>query len=344
MKKKISKILNTKYVATCTNGTSALHLSFLASDIKEGDVVIMPIINFISSYNMCKLLGAKIFFADVDKQSGLVTPDAIINCIKWNKLKRVKAILVQYMGGFPDYNKEFYNLKRKLKCLLIEDACHAFGAEYKIKNKKYKIGSCAHADISTFSFHPLKPITTGEGGCITTKNKKIFEKIIRLRSHGIIRDKKKHWNYDINTIGFNYRLSDINCALGLSQIKKLSSFIKKRKKIYNYYKTNLNNFKNLISFPKYNNKNNSSFHLVLINLGFKNLSKKNNFLNYMKKNKIFCQYHYIPLNKFSLIKEKTSKLNDYKIYYRKTISIPIHHSLSYSEMKYVVSKIKKYFS
>jgi dTDP-4-amino-4,6-dideoxygalactose transaminase len=342
--KKIKNFLNVKYAATCSNGTSALHLSFLASDIKKGDVVIMPIINFISSYNMCKLLGAKIFFADVDKQSGLITPDAIIRCIKLNKLKKVKAFVVQYMGGFPDHNEKFYKLKKKLKCLLIEDACHAFGAKYTVKKKLYKIGSCKHADISTFSFHPLKPITTGEGGCVTTNNKKIFEKIIKFRSHGMTRDKKKHWNYDIETIGFNYRLSDINCALGLSQINKLNFFINKRKKIYNYYKLKLNNYKNLISFPKYNNKNYSSFHLVLINLNFKNLIKKNNFLNYMVKNKIFCQYHYIPLNKFSLINTKAVNLNDYKTYFLQTVSIPIHHHLSFEDIKYVVDKIKKYFS
>ncbi len=342
--KKIKNFLKVKFAATCSNGTSALHLSFLASDIKKGDVVIMPIINFISSYNMCKLLGAKIFFADVDKQSGLITPDAIIKCIKINKLKKIKAIVVQYMGGFPDYNEKFYKLKKKLKCLLIEDACHAFGAKYTVKKKLYNIGSCKHADISTFSFHPLKPITTGEGGCVTTNNKKIFEKIIKFRSHGMIRDKKKHWDYDIETIGFNYRLSDINCALGLSQINKLNFFINKRKKIYDYYKLKLNNYKNLINFPKYNNFNHPSFHLVLINLNFKNLIKKNNFLNYMMKNKIFCQYHYIPLNKFSFFKKKTINLHDYKTYFLQTVSIPIHHNLSFEDVNYVVDKIKKYFS
>ena len=340
--KKITKFLNVKYALSCNNGTSALHLSFLASGIKERDIIIMPIINFISSYNMCKLLGAKIFFADVDKKTGIITPEAILRCIRVNNLKKIKAIIVQYMGGFPAYNDKFYKLKKKYNCLIIEDACHAFGARYKLKGKTFMIGSCKHSDISAFSFHPLKPITTGEGGCVTTNNKKIYNKIIKLRSHGIDRNKNKHWSYDVHSIGYNYRLSDINCALGFSQINRLNQFIKKRKKIYTYYKEKLNNYKNQISFPDYVHSF-STYHLVLLNINFKNLNIKNKFFKYMKRNNVFCQYHYIPLNNFTSVKEKSNNLFNYKVYHLKTISIPIHHNLRLSEINYVIKKIKNFF-
>ncbi len=222
--RRLSNFLKVNNAFTCNSGTSALHLAFLASGIKKGDAVIMPAINFISAYSMCKQLGAKIYLSDVDSKTGQMTPQLLLECIKKNRLKKIKAFLTMYMGGFIENITEFYKIKKKFNCLLIEDACHAFGAEYSFKKKLIKVGACKHSDISTFSLHPLKPITTGEGGIITTNNKLIAEKIKSFRSHGIIRNPKSHWKYDISNYGFNYRLSDINSALGISQLKKLKIF------------------------------------------------------------------------------------------------------------------------
>ena len=135
-----------------------------------------------------------------------------------------------YLGGSPENVIELYKLKRKYKFILIEDACHAFGASYKHKNKFYKVGSCRHSDICTFSFHPVKPITTGEGGALTTNNPIFAKKAKLYRSHNIIRHKNRHWIYDIESFGMNYRLSDINCALGNSQLERINSFLEIRKK------------------------------------------------------------------------------------------------------------------
>ena len=180
----------------------------------------MPAVNFIAAYSMASLLGAKIYLADVNPSTGQMTPKTLMECIKRFKLKKIKVILTMYMGGFPENILEFYKIKKKYKSILIEDACHAFGAQYSINNKNYKIGSCSHSDISTFSLHPLKPITTGEGGILSTNNKKFYNIAKTLRSHGIIKNKKKHWDYNVTNLGFNYRISDINCALGISQLKK----------------------------------------------------------------------------------------------------------------------------
>ena len=149
-----------------------------------------------------------------------------------------------YHGGYPENVKKFYDIKKKYNFLIIEDACHALGSEYEFKNKSFKIGSCKHSDISTFSLHPLKSITSGEGGIITTNNSKISKNIKLFRSHGISRNKKEHWKYDVIKHGFNYRLSDINCALGLSQLKKINFFLHKRKKIYKRYISELQNIIN----------------------------------------------------------------------------------------------------
>ena len=279
---KLSNFLKVKNAISCNSGTAALHLAFLTSDIKKNDVVVMPAINFISAYNMCKQLGAKIYLADVDSETGQMTPKSLLECIKINKIKKIKIILTMYMGGFPENVVEFHKIKKRFNCLLIEDACHTFGAQYRFNKKLIKVGACKHSDISTFSLHPIKPITTGEGGIITTNNELIAKKIKNFRSHGIIRSLKFHWQYDILQSGYNYRLSDINSAFGISQLKKIKTFLKHRKKIYKYYKVELNKYKNIINFPKYDVKNKPSYHLVLINIDFKGLrSNKDLFLKYL---------------------------------------------------------------
>jgi len=245
---RLKSFFKSKFVYSCSNATSGLHLAFKAINLKKNDVVIMPAINFISSYRMAKMLGAKIFLIDVDRKNGQVTKESILRCIKENRIKKVKAIVSMYLGGYVENNIEIFELKKRLGCYLVEDACHALGASYKFKNKKYKIGSCSHSDVCIFSFHPVKSLTTGEGGAITTNDTDIAKKLGILRNHGIIKS-RNYWDYDIKNLGFNYRLSDINCALGVSQIKKLKFFFKKRKDIYNFYIKNLKKYKDIIILP-----------------------------------------------------------------------------------------------
>ena len=156
-----------------------------------------------------------------------------------------------FLGGNPLFIEDYYALKKKYNFLILEDACHALGAKYKLNQKIYKVGSCKHSDISIFSLHPLKSITTGEGGAVTTNNKIYKEAFNKFRSHGFI--KKNHWTYELNNFGFNYRLSDINCALGISQLKKIKFFLTKRKKIYQFYKKKLSRFSDKLKFIKFQN-------------------------------------------------------------------------------------------
>ena len=343
---KISKFLKVKYAASCNSGTAALHLALMAIGLEKDDVVIMPAINFIAVYNMARLINAKIFLADVDPLTGQMTPETLLKCIKNNKLKRIKAIVIMYLGGYPENVIEFYNIKKKFNCYLIEDACHALGSKYLSRKIFYPIGSCKHSDISTFSLHPVKTITAGEGGLITTNNKLFYNRIISLRSHGINKDKNFHWKYNISKSGFNYRLSDISCALGLGQLKKINKFISYRKKIFNIYKVKLKKIINIIKFPSYK-KSKPSYHLFLISINFKKIgSNKNKFLKFLRKNSIFCQYHYIPIYKFRLFNQKIN-LNTYKgaeFYYKNTLSLPIFFRLNISSQRMIISKIKSFLS
>jgi dTDP-4-amino-4,6-dideoxygalactose transaminase len=339
---KISNFLKVKYVASCNSGTSALHLALMAIDLKKNDIIIMPAVNFIAVYNMARLMSAKIFLADVDPLTGQMTPETLLKCIKNNKLKKIKVIVTMYLGGYPENVIEFYNIKKKFNCFLIEDACHAFGAKYLFSKKFLLIGSCKHSDISTFSLHPVKTITSGEGGLITTNNNVFYNRIVCLRSHGINKDKNYHWKYNLSRFGFNYRLSDINCALGLGQLKKINKFLNYRKRIFKIYEAEIKKNISTAIVPSYS-INKPSFHLFLISINFKKIkSTKNKLLKFLRKNNIFCQYHYIPIYKFKLFNQKIN-LKYYKgteFYYKNTISLPIFYNLNIILQKKIIKTIK----
>ena len=245
-----------------------------------------------------------------------------------------------YNGGYPQNSHLFKNFKKKFGCYIVEDACHALGATYKLNKKNYMIGSCAHSDISTFSFHPLKSITTGEGGALTTNSKKIYDKLVVLRTIGIKRS-NNHWEYDINEFGLNFRLSDIQCALGISQFKKLNNFIKKRKKISNIYDTKLRDEKNI--FIVNHKKNfNSAFHLYFLKFKNFDINKKNKLFKYMKKKGVILQYHYIPIYKFKIFKDKYIGKNAEK-FYKNTITLPIYFTLKKQQQEYIINELKNFF-
>ncbi len=341
---KLKKYLKCKFSHVCSSGTAALHLAMLSMDLKKNDVILMPSVNFIASYNMAKAMNLRVHLVDVDDDIGQITPKKVIECIKKNRIKKIKALITMHHGGYPEHTIDFYNLKKKYNFIIIEDACHALGAEYKYRNNFVKIGSCKHSDICTFSLHPVKTITSGEGGVITTNNLAISKKIKLFRNHGINKDIKQHWKYDILNVGYNYRLSDINCALGLSQLDKINLFLNKRKKIYNKYYKELNNFSSNLKIPKYSKNIKPSFHLFLISINFDKLGKKkDHFFKYLKSYKIFTQFHYIPIYKFSIYKEKKTKLIGSEKYYKNVLSIPIFVELKDIEQKKIITIIKKYF-
>jgi len=341
---KISKFLKVNYALSCSNGTAALHLTFMAINLKKDDVVIMPAINFIASYSMAKFMSAKIYLADVDSFTGQMTPKTLINCINKNKIKRIKAVVTMYLGGYPENVIEFYKIKKKYKFYLIEDACHALGAKY-FYNKRYiPIGSCQHSDIATFSLHPVKTITSGEGGLVTTNNRLIYNQISLLRSHGIKKNKKLHWKYNISRPSFNYRLSDLNCALALTQLKKINKFINYRKRIYDFYRNHLKINHIFINMRKYY-KIMPSFHLYLLSINFKKIKKKkDDLLKFLKKENIYCQFHYIPIYKFKLFNEKIN-LNSFlgsENYLKNNISLPIFFNLKFFLLKKIIKKINTF--
>ena len=342
----IAKYCKSNYGLSCNSGTSALLLAFLAINLKKNDVIIIPSINFIASASMATFLNAKIYFADVSPLTGQMCPENLLECIKKNNLKNIKAVVTMYLGGAPNHIEDFFKLKKKYKFYLIEDACHAFGAEYIIKNQRYRVGSALHSDICCFSFHPLKTITTGEGGFLTTNKNSLAKKISLMKSHGIIRNANKHWKYTIKNLGFNFRLSDINASLGLSQLKKINVFLKKRKEISDFYSAKIHNYYKFITLPNYSNKIISSHHLFLAFIDFKKFHiKKDKLFKYLLKKNIFIQYHYIPQYYFKGLDyklQKKEKFNGAKKFYNSAFSLPIYPYLEKKKIIYILESIKKF--
>lgn len=340
--KSLTEYTGSNYGVAVSSGTSALHIACLALGVEQGDIVWVPAISFVASANCALYCGANIDFVDVDSMSGNIDIEALSDKLKkTDKNKIPKVIVVVHMAGNPCDLEAISNLVRPFNIKIIEDASHALGAEYKSK----KIGSCEFSDIATLSFHPVKIITTGEGGMSLTNSKSLSDKMRLLASHGITKDKKimtldDPWCYEQHELGYNYRMSDIQAALGVNQIKRIDSFIENRKKIAKKYDKDICSKK--ITQVKQNKEGSSSYHLYTVKVDPK-LRKE--LYEYLYKNDIGSQVHYYPIPLQPYYKKLGFKKGDYvgaENYYSHTLSIPIYPTMSESQIEKVVGALNEF--
>ena len=332
----LCRYTNAKYCVAVANGTAALHLASLVL-LNKCDKVITTPNSFVATSNSILYVEAIPIFVDI-QEDGNIDLDLCEEELK--KDSSIKALYVVHFSGNPINQKKLKYLKESYNIKILEDCAHSLGATF----EDIKAGSCENSDCSILSFHPVKHITTGEGGAVTTNSKEIYEKLLLLRSHGMTpRADVASWHYDMVELGFNYRLTDISSALGLSQLKKLDSFLYLRRLIAKRY----DDFFSKIDFikPLYDFTNNSAYHLYVIKIDFEkfNIDKKEFFLK-MRENSIGLQLHYIPINKQPYYKnlgygnEKTPLMDEY---YEKAISLPIYPNLSENQQQYVCESILK---
>lgn len=341
LENKLCKITGAKYAVVVANGTAALHLSCLAAGIEKGDEVITTPLTFAASANCILYCGAAPVFADVDVSTYLIDPKDIRKKITSN----TKAIIaVDFTGSAVDLD-EIKKICEENNLILIEDAAHSIGTKY---GEDY-VGSIA--DMTTFSFHPVKTITGGEGGAILTNNKALYEKLLLLRSHGITRnrelleDKKQgEWYYEQIDLGFNYRMTDMQAALIISQLEKLNRFKERRKQITNMYNEAFSQMDGII-IQKEIDKSDTARHLYIIQLELDKFKVgRKEIFEALKAENVCCNVHYIPIYYFPYYQKLGYKKglcpNAEKIY-EGIISIPLFYSMSDDDVESVIEAIKK---
>jgi len=342
----LKKYLNAKYCTVVSSGTAALYILGKALNWKKDDHVITTPNSFVATSNCIVYSGATPVFVDIDKDTGNICTKKLelkVNELKKRK-KKIKAIIAIDYGGCPSDWPKINSIAKKRNIILINDSCHSLGSSIN-KNRSYAM---KYADFATFSFHPVKPITTGEGGAIISKDRTIDQKLKLLRTHGIYKNsKKKEWHQDMKVFGYNYRITDFQCALGISQLKKINQYNIKRKKIADIYKKELINI-NFIKTQSVPKNFESSYHLFPIKINFRKLKiDKNIFFKKLLKMGIKLQVHYIPIYRHSYYKKKFNLKNlnfpNTEQFYNQVVSLPIYYNLSKKTQLYVVNCLKKIF-
>ncbi len=341
----LSNFLKVNYSIAVNSGTSALHIACLALGLSKGDYLWTSPISFVASANCGRYCNAEIDFVDIDLETGLLDVNLLSEKLKKAQLKGKlpKIVVCVHLGGTSCNMIELKKLSEKYGFKIIEDASHALGGSY----FEGKVGDCKYSDICVFSFHPVKIITTAEGGLATTNSKELAEKMKLLRTHYITKDKSKFelinfgsWSYEQQGLGFNYRMNDIQAALGLSQLKRISSIIDERNKILNNYKNSINDPN--ISFLKIGKNIKSAVHLVIVI--FNNISEENHkkVFNEMRLRNIGVQLHYSPIHLQPYYRKLGFKKGDYpksEEYSRKALSLPVFEGLEDAQQKYVVKSL-----
>jgi UDP-4-amino-4,6-dideoxy-N-acetyl-beta-L-altrosamine transaminase len=344
----LAKYSDAKYAVAVNSATSALHIACLALGISNKDIVWTSPITFVATANSALYCGASIDFVDIDFETNNISINSLREKLEQAKnMNCLPSVLIPvHMAGTSCDMESIFKLSKEYGFKIIEDASHAIGGTY----KKSKIGASAYSDITVFSFHPVKIITTGEGGAALTNSKEIFEKLSLFRTHGITRDADQMthssdggWYYQQIALGLNYRITDIQAALGTSQMSRIDSFVLKRNELADRYNKHLSNLP--IVLPKTLEDTYSSYHLYIIKLSENSPIGRKELYDGLKANNIGVNVHYIPVHLQPYYKNIGFSEGDFpeaERFYKNAISIPLHPKLSIDEQDYVIDRVSEY--
>jgi UDP-4-amino-4,6-dideoxy-N-acetyl-beta-L-altrosamine transaminase len=341
-----AKYIGVKYAIAVANGTAALHLCTLALNVRPGDKVITTPITFAASANCVRYAGGEVVFADIDPETYLLDIKEVEKLLQSHPTGTFKGIIpVDFAGRAVDL-EAFHKLAKEYDCWIIEDACHAPGGYFTDSAGENQIcGNGLYADLAIFSFHPVKHIASGEGGMITTNNEELYKKLLLLRTHGITKDAnmliQNHggWYYEMQELGFNYRLSDIQAALGNSQLKRADEGLERRKEIAKKYNRAFENLQFI--HGQSGVVDGHAYHLYIIEV-----DNRLGLYNYLRENNIFSQVHYIPVHLMPYYEQFGWKEGDCPMaerYYERCLSLPMFPTLTNAEQDYVIGTIKSYY-
>ena len=341
---KFAAYVGAKYAVAVNNATSGLHLAINSLGLKQGERVITTPITFAASANCVRYAGGEVWFADIDSDTYLLSLEKTRALIESKPKGFFKGIIPVDFAGLPVNLEAFKELANEHNLWIIEDACHAPGGYFTdSKGAKQKCGNGNYADIGVFSFHPVKHIACGEGGMVATNSEELYKKLTLLRSHGITKNNMSEnhgaWFYEMQELGFNYRLTDIQSALGITQLAKNNTGVKRRNEIAKIYKEA---FKNKVKYQSLNEGDYNAHHLFVIEV-----EDRKGLYDFLRNNNIFAQIHYIPVHTlpyYQKIGYEKADLSNSENYYSKCISVPMYPSLTNEEQEFVIEKVLNYIN
>jgi len=343
-----AKYVGAEYAVAVANGTAALHLSALALNVNEKSKVITTPITFAASANCIRYCGGQVVFSDIDPKTILIDIHEIEKLLHDSPLGTYQGIIPVDFAGYPVNMEALRKLADRYGLWIIEDACHAPGGYFTdASGEKQRCGNGKFADLTIFSFHPVKHIACGEGGMITTNNEDLYRKLLMLRTHGITKDpthlQENHggWYYEMQELGYNYRLTDIQAALGISQLKRADEGLKRRQEIAQHYDEAFRDVKEIIA-PKVEAGCFHAYHLYVIQV-----EDRLGLYNYLKDNGIFAQVHYEPVHLQPYYRQLGNKCGDMPVaeaYYGRCLSLPMFPTLTVEEQGFVIEKVLEFLS
>ena len=332
-----------QHAVACSNGTAALHLAMLALEVQPGEAVIAPSITFLATANCARFVGAEVVFADVDPQTGLMTPDTLAEAMTRLDGRRLRAVLPVHLRGDTAELPALEAMAKSANAVLVEDAPHALGSSLKFGNTVQRVGDCAHSAMATFSFHPVKTIATGEGGMVTTNDARLAERLRRLRSHGMIRPQDGDpWWYEMPEIGFNYRLPDILCALGISQLAKLDAFAARRRSLAARYEAALKPLAPLVVQASRPDWSDPVLHLMVALIDFQAAGRtRREVVEALRARGVGTQVHYIPVHTQPYYRERYGEhdLPGASAWYERCLSLPLYPGMADDDVDRVVAAL-----
>ncbi|HEY3947882.1 UDP-4-amino-4,6-dideoxy-N-acetyl-beta-L-altrosamine transaminase [Phenylobacterium sp.] len=339
-----AETVGARHAVACANGTAALHLAMLALKVQPGEVVIAPSITFLATANCARYVGAEVVFADVDPDSGLMTPDTLAQAMTRLDGRKLRAVLPVHLRGDAVDLPPLSALAGQAGAVLVEDAPHALGTTMTYSNVAERVGDARHSAMATFSFHPVKTIATGEGGMVTTNDPALAERLRTMRTHGMIRPQgAEPWWYEMPEPGFNYRLPDILCALGLSQLKKLPRFAARRRALAKAYEGALAPLAPMVRIAARPAWSDPVLHLMCVLIDFEAAgTSRAAVVEALRERGVGSQVHYIPVHRQPYYRERYGDLSlpGAEAWYARCLSLPLYPGMADEDVGRVAEALK----